>query len=653
MGRSLGGAVLRRVSTSKLRRLCRIWRLTAVWCFSLGAGCAGSVEPGTSEEPSADGGLGEVSGSPGISNPEVPGDVPGSNPTAPNGAPPDATEAAPEPSGVFADGSPAPSEVPGVEPETCEAAAREAPLLKLGTVEYRNTVRDLLTILGAGEVTQSIEPGLAAIPDDSRNQLFSGLDTRVALEHIEGYFNVAKQIASSIVGDDELLRAVASDCALETTLSEECLTDFVERFGLLAYRHPLTDDERSDLFEQGSAETTPRNQVRAVIIAAMISPRFVNHVEVDGAWLGTDSDTLQLSAYEIVSRLSYAYWQTMPDDELFAAAADGSVLTTEGLAQTVERVLADPRAKRTLWSFWKEWLALDNFTGFEFGRPGFQALTAGMNIDEDLYADMVDEVRVLTEEFTFSQPATFKDLLETGVSVTSSQQLADLYGVAPWSGTGDFPTLNGQERAGLFQRAALLVSSLEQTNPFHRGAFVKRNLLCESLPAPDPAALPPGSLDIPPTSEAETTRQRFEGKVENNDLCSGCHGLFSSVGYALEAYDSLGRYRTTERVFDEASGDLLAELPVDPAAEVVVGGVSSGVSGPVELNRLMLESGNLEQCLAQQYLRFMTRQDPGAAPEDVCLPQEIASVTSNAGLLAGFRRLAELSAFYQRKVGAQ
>ena len=83
------------------------------------------------------------------------------------------------------------------------------------------------------------------------------------------------------------------------------------------------------------------------------------------------------------------------------------------------------------------------------------------------------------------------DLLRSNVSVTQSEDLAGLYGIDAWSGSGAYPTFDPAERAGLLQRAALLVSNLEQTNPFHRGALVRRAILCDSLPQPDPNSLPP------------------------------------------------------------------------------------------------------------------------------------------------------------------
>src|SRR5690606_38210280 len=118
----------------------------------------------------------------------------------------------------------------------------------------------------------------------------------------------------------------------------------------------LTTEERAELVTHGQSGETAAEQVRAVILAALISPRFVHQVEVDGAWVSGGSSMLQLSPYEVVSRLSYTFWETMPDRELFEAAKDGSVLTADGLRQTLDHVIADPRAKQTLWKFWREWL---------------------------------------------------------------------------------------------------------------------------------------------------------------------------------------------------------------------------------------------------------------------------------------------------------
>jgi hypothetical protein len=238
--------------------------------------------------------------------------------------------------------------------------------------------------------------------------------------------------------------------------------------------------------------------------------------------------------------------------------------------------------------------------------------------------------------------------------VTRSQELADLYGVAPWAGSGDYPTLPAGTRAGLLQRGALLVSSLETTNPFHRGAFVRKNLLCDPLMQPDPNTLPPGSLDPPPVTADDTTRDRFQAKVANNQTCQNCHAQFSDIGYVLESFDSLGRHRTQERVFDEQTGEQLSELPIDTSGVTRIElDDDAPVMDAAELNQRIVESGKVEACLASKYFSFALRRAAPASSLDTCTMEDLAEQLGDpqAGLSAAFKRVAQHAGFFMRKVG--
>jgi hypothetical protein len=267
---------------------------------------------------------------------------------------------------------------------------------------------------------------------------------------------------------------------------------------------------------------------------------------------------------------------------------------------------------------------------------------------------MVEEIFDLTALFTFERQGTLSDLLTTNLSVTQSDDLASLYEVEAWDGSSDYPTLSN--RAGLLQRGALLVSNLEQTNPFHRGALVRRAILCDDLPQPNPNDLPPGALDPPPVDEAQTTRERFGAKVEGNGLCENCHASFSDIGYVMESFDAVGRYRTMERVFDAQSGDLLAELPINTVAEVsIVASSEPPVDDAAGLNQRIVDSGKVEACLAQSYLSYASRRAMVSASLDACVVKDLSELLSNeeGGLAAAFRRVAEVPTFFTRKVGAQ
>lgn len=561
------------------------------------------------------------------------------------------------PGGGPGGGSEPVGENPGGVSITCDTSVQPgvSPLMKLSTVQYRNTVRDLLAAVGAAEALPEVEPLLASIPDDSAGDGFRGLDDRISLEHVQGYFNVGVALADAITSEPGLLTAIAGECAAEATLTQACVDGFLDSFVRLAYRSPLSDAERSELGALNDGVRSPAQAVRAMIVVALSSPRFVNHVEIDGEPIDDVEDLLQLAPHEVAARLSYTFWQTMPDAELRAAADDGTLASDEGFAAQLERVFADPRTRETLWQFWNEWLRFEKFTGFETARPALQALAEGELLGEpghDHYADMVQEMRDLTELFTFGQSAPLSELLTTDVSVTTSADLARLYGVEPWSGAGDYPRLT--DRSGLLQRAALLVSNLEQTNPFHRGATVRRHLLCDELPQPDPNTLPPGSLDPPPPSSAQTTRERFQAKVEGNSLCQGCHGSFSDIGYVLESFDALGRFRTAEKIFDEQTGELLAELPIDTSAVARVDlGDDRPVADATELNQRIVDSRKVEACLAKHYFAYTSRRLPDSGSLDACVVQDLSEglADESVGLAGAFQRLARYASFFQRKVG--
>jgi hypothetical protein len=536
----------------------------------------------------------------------------------------------------------------------CQATADPGPtpLFRLSTLQYRNTVRDLLAMSGVAAVADELKEPLGAIPDDSTVS-FRGLDNRISADHVAGAFRVATSAADAITGRPERLAAFAGACATAAPLTAKCLDDFLASFGRRALRRPLTADELADYRTLNDGQRTPAEVIRAVTVLLMTAPRFLNHLELEGTPVGGREDLLALTSYEIAARLSYTFWQSTPDEALLAAAAvtGPDALTGDAaFARQLDRVFADPRTRQTIWQFWNEWLRLEAFTGFATARPAWKALAAGEALAPEAYGDMVQELRDLTELFTWSRKATLAELLTTDLSVTRSASLAHLYRVAPWSGSGDFPRL--PDRAGLLQRAALLVGSLETTNPFHRGSLVRRSLLCDPLPRPDPTSLPPGSLDPPPPSAVETTRQRYARKTDSS-LCIGCHGQFNDLGFVLESFDALGRLRTTEKVLDEKNGMLLAELPIDATATARIDlDDERPVSGPAELNRRIAESKKVEACLAANYFRYVLRRDEGAQSSDGCVIDQLATALSQpgVGLDEVWKRIAKTPAFRRRKV---
>ena len=531
--------------------------------------------------------------------------------------------------------------------EDCTTAPGVAPLRRLPQRQYRQTVVDVLTESGLGSLLPSITPALDAVPPDSPLTYLSH-DARLSAEHVSAWFAVATGVGDGLEQSATARAALVGPCGNEARFTEACRSRLFEGFGRRVLRRPLTNDERAELTAVADAARSGPEALRAMVVVLMLSPAFLNQVEVDGAPRGPGGP-LELTSFELASRLASTYWRSTPDDALLDAAANGTLATEAGFRAQLDRVFADQRTRRGLWAFWQEWLKLEAFPGFSTDRPGFRALTRGLNFSGDPWADMTDEIRRLTERHTFETPTSMDALLTTTDSVTPSPVLAGLYGVPPWNGQGAPPTLSN--RQGLLQRAALLASNQEQTNPFHRGAVMRRALLCDVLPQPDPVALPPGALDPPPVSATSTTRQRYEAKIAGNPLCTGCHQSFSDLGYVQEAFDALGRFRTTERVFDEQTGALLAELPLNVEGLPRVRFEDDRpVRDAAELNERIVESGRVHACLVRNFTATSLRRS-ATTGADRCAEARVARRLRDGGTLAeAFKAIALDPSFRLRTV---
>lgn len=245
-------------------------------------------------------------------------------------------------------------------------------------------------------------------------------------------------------------------------------------------------------------------------------------------------------------------------------------------------------------------------------------------------------------------PEARKDLLLSDVSVTRSQTLAQVYGVAPWDGQGEPPRLPAGERSGLLTRVSFLVSGTHLTHPIHRGATVRKRLLCDPLVAPDPSSLPPGSLVPPPPDPTLTTRQRFANKVAS-EPCASCHKQMNPIGYVLERYDALGRARQVEQLFDETSGAALGTLPIDSAAQPrITADDDRVIDNGVELSRAVAESGTVEACFARQYFRYTYHREETA--QHACALETVRSALTEGNLKQALVAVAMSPSFKTRKV---
>jgi hypothetical protein len=463
----------------------------------------------------------------------------------------------------------------GEPAELCaDPSTDTSPLRRLTRSQYDHTVRDLLGIDG--------NPSAQLAPDEKVGAFYSNASAPVTELLAEQYMRTAEDLAEQAVANMTTL--VPCDPLLDEAT---CGAEFVDAFGLRAFRRPLTADERAamiGLFELGRADEGFVGGFTLVVQAFLESPQFLYHLELttpsDGA------DVVALDPYEVASRLSYFLWDSMPDDALLQAAGSGALDTPEQLRAQAERMIDDPRAAEAIASFHLQWLKLDRLGQLEKNAeiyPDFTpALRDAMAAETTRFADHVIRADDGRLETLLTAPYSFLD-----------GPLFALYGVvAPIDHDPSEPVdLDPTQRAGLLTQASVLATHAhaDQSSPVHRGVLVREHLLCEPLapPPPDVDLVPP---ELDPTA---STRERFE-QHRTDPACFGCHNLIDPLGFGFEHYDGMGAYRLVE-----------AGKPIDASGEVVGGDApDTTFDGAIELGQMLADSEQVRTCVAQQWFVY-------------------------------------------------
>jgi hypothetical protein len=484
------------------------------------------------------------------------------------------------------------------------------PLRRLSHLQYRSTMADLVRFASpsaAAAILGEAEPLFAQLPSDQRvgpDKHYAGftrLDQALQQQHVDGAYDVAEKISAALTSSPSRLAELAGPCATDSDAANDdaCLDDMIRKFGERALRKPVTADDVT--FYRGPAGAPPFEAADYADVVALLlnAPHMLYFVEHGQE--GSDP-TAPLDAYELASRLSYHFWQTLPDEQLFAAARSGELLTEAGFAAEVERIFNDPRTRDAVGELFGQWL--DNTTLEELdarvGTPLFDAFTAGYTPGPDLREHMLAEVTDAALYYTFEHPGTFRDLLTSRKSFARTEDLASLYHVPVWSG-GEPPDFTEPERVGLLTRAAYLATGSANTRPIMKGVFIRKALLCDDIPPPPPNA----AANPPQLSDTLSTRQVVE-ELTGNGACAGCHKVsINPLGFATESFDSLGRVRTEQPLFDPDTGEVVGTAAIDTAGVPRVESSDEQVAANAEeLTNLIAESQKPYACFARQYFRF-------------------------------------------------
>jgi hypothetical protein len=309
----------------------------------------------------------------------------------------------------------------------------------------------------------------------------------------------------------------------------------------LAYRRPITNKDLTvplRFFKQRFEADGFEAGIETALSAVLVNPYFLLRAEKDPEGLQAGS-AYQLADIELASRLSFFLWSSIPDDELLAVAERRQLTDSETLRSQVQRMLRDKRSQSLVSNFAAQWLYLRNLASLRPDRRLFP------NFDDNLRHALRRETELLFES-VLRENRSVLDLLSTDTTFLN-ERLAKHYGIPHVFGSHFRPVTltKDSHRGGLLRHGSILAvtSYATRTSPTIRGNWILENIL--GTPAPPPPPNVP-SLKDKTASSAVTIRERL-AEHRANPACASCHNLMDPVGFSLENFDAVGRWRIFDR----------------------------------------------------------------------------------------------------------
>ncbi len=461
-------------------------------------------------------------------------------------------------------------------------------LRRLSAEQLDNSIRDLFRDPGAPKSNIFNDPQVLGFTGDAGALLVRDLGSQQLMTYAE---QVARWAVTSV-----------PEVAPCQEMTPACRSQFVERFGLRAFRQPL-DPAKVARYERLFASAASFEQGLELTITAMLqSPFFLYRRELGEPAPGQPG-LVRLTPYEVASNISYLITRSMPDDELLAAAAAGELASRAQIDAQVERLLQAPKHRQTINTFMGEWLETRQ-VAMVLKDPSV------FDFPDALRADMERETAALIEDIVFTRGGSLTDLLTADYTFVNAG-LAKHYGIAGVTGT-ELGKVSARG-PGILAQGSILAghAGTHFSSPTLRGKLVRTRLLCENLPPP------PDDVDtmIKVPENAKTSREIFETHSENA-ACAGCHMMMDPIGFGFEHYDLAGRYRDSEN-----------GVPVDASGEIL--GQGFRFDGLPELAGYLANKDEVRQCM----VRFMSYFAYGSAgwSDDGCTFDAISAEASASG----------------------
>ncbi len=365
---------------------------------------------------------------------------------------------------------------------------------------------------------------------------------------------------------------------------DDATRQLIEAQFATAFRRPLDDATRQLIEAQFATAKTPELAVKRVVLYTLKSPRFLYPAlaDNDGAPDG----------HTVAARLALLLWDSLPDKKLRQEAAAGKLSKPADIQRAAQRLAADPRARAKMDGFFHHWLELDHAEATSKDPKAFPGF------DQTALADLRTSLRLFLDEVVWSDTSDYRQLLQAD-HLHLNARLAKLYGKKVAGADFERVSFDPRQRAGVVTHPYLLstLATARASSPIHRGVFLTRNIVGMSLKSP-PVAVAFEESHFKP---GLTMREKVT-ELTRDGACMSCHSVINPLGFSLENFDAIGRWRTKE-----------ANKPVDPISELTLEGEQTlRLTGPRDIVNHVVTNPDGHRAFIRQLFHHLVKQ-PAAA----------------------------------------
>jgi hypothetical protein len=409
-----------------------------------------------------------------------------------------------------------------------------------------------------------------------------------------------------------------SHSQLKDTNRVDKVETFCGQFVAAAFRRPLTEEQKQ-VFVSAQFKNAKKTEdaVKRVVLLALNSPRFL-YLGIEGA---------KPDDFEVAERLSFDLWDSLPDAALEEAAAKGQLRTEEQVAAQARRMLADPRAHSKMRYFLQQWLQMNQREDLSKDATLFPGFTP------EIIADLRVSLNLFLDDAVWNGSSDYRTLLLADYLFLNTR-LAQFYGVtAPASEDFLKVSCDPKQRCGVLTHPFLLseFSYQKSTSPIHRGVFLTRNIVGRAL-KPPPMAQTFKDADFAPNL---TMREKV-AQLTRPQACQSCHSVINPLGFSLEHYDAVGRFRMDDH-----------DQPINSASEYITDdGETIHLTGPRDVAEFAAGSEQAQDAFIEHLFNQMVKQPMLAYGSEVMDQLRQSFVASQFNVRALMVHIASISALH-------